>query len=126
MISYLRVRTPPRQPSLSVYGKTWKRGKMTNLIVAPPAETIPATVTAGTSAIGACGTSFIDGQRTPIERLPIQAGNRPLKARSIRQLDKAEAAGRPRHPVADYHGGGHWKARTRYKIVKNLIRSTVR
>lgn len=92
------------------------------LVISPAAEVIPATTTiAGTAEVCPLGTSFIHGQRPAFKRLPIQAGDCPLNIRAIGELDKAEAARRAGHLVANHHGGRNLKARTGYKFVQGLI-----
>ncbi len=93
------------------------------LIISSAAEVIPATTatTAGAGEICARGASFIDGQRPAIERLSIQAGDCPLNILAFAEFDKAEAARRPCHLVANHHGGGHLKARIGYKFGKSCI-----
>ena len=100
-----------------------------NLVISSAAEVVAATTTTATTAgageICARGASFVDGQRAAIERLAIQAGNRPLNILAISELHKAEATGRPCHLVADYHGGSHLKARIGYKFIQPLIGGAV-
>ena len=67
-------------------------------------------------------TGFIHGQGPAIERLSIQAGDCPLYIRAIGELDKAKAARRPRHLVANHYGGGDLKACTGYKFAQALVR----
>src|SRR5271157_61315 len=75
------------------------------LVISSAAEVIPATTsTAGAGEVCARGASFIDGQRPAIERLSIQAGDCALNILAFAEFDKAEAARRPCHLVANHHG----------------------
>ena len=100
------------------------------LVISSAAEVVAATTattatTAGTGEICTWGASFIDGQGTAIERLAIQAGNCPLNILAVGELHKSEATGRPRHLVANDHGGSHLKARIGYEFIQPLIRGAV-
>ena len=57
---------------------------------AAAAEAATTTTTAATTAIFT-RTGFVDGQRTTLELLPVEAGNRLLAVIVRRHLDEAEA-----------------------------------
>ena len=92
------------------------------LVIPPAAEVIAAaattTTTAGAGEISTRGTSFINGQRSALERLPIQAGNCPLHILAFAELNKAEATRCPCHLVTNHHGRSHLKARIGYKFAE--------
>ena len=109
----------PKFANLSVR-EFWK------LVISPPAEFVAAAATATATAAGAgkiCtrGTSFIDGQRSAIKRLAIQASDRPLRILAFGKLNKAEAAGRSCHLVSNHHRRSHLKACIGYKFTETCI-----
>ena len=108
----------PKFANLSVR-EFWK------LVISSPAEVVAAATatatTAGAGKICTRGTSFIDGQRSAIKRLAIQASDCPLHILAFGELNKAEAAGRSCHLIANHHGRSHLKACIGYKFIETCI-----
>lgn len=96
------------------------------LIIAPAAEPIPITTATGSRKVRALGPSFIDGQGTTLEGLPIQAGDCPLNVFALAELDKSETSWSPCHLVPDHHCRGYSKTRSGHKFAERGIGSAMR
>jgi hypothetical protein len=100
-------------------------GKFPALIISSPPEVISAATVAGSAEVRALGTSFIDGQGTALEGLPIQPCDCALNVFALAKLDKAKASWSTCHLVANHHCRGHLKARAGYKFAERRIGSAM-
>jgi hypothetical protein len=77
---------------------------------AAPSTTTPTAATAATPAVSTAATAtptrrplarLIDGERAPIERLPIQLLDRRLRVLVVRKFDECESARLTGHTIGD-------------------------
>jgi len=111
------------------------------LVVAPAAvaaaiATSPATAAAASIATrsaapsspkaGSLGTSFVDGQGSPFEALPIQRSDRALSVFTLDEFDKAKTARLAADFVSNHHGRRHAKARIRDELAQRTVSGAMR
>ena len=102
-------------PARTVYGK------LPDLIISPAAGAIPATIPTRAREVRALRPSFVDGQGTSLQGLPVQACDCPLNVFAIAEFDKTKPSWRPCHLVANDQCRGHLKARIGYKFAERRI-----
>lgn len=97
------------------------------LIISPPSEVVSVAAAGMRSGkVRPPRVSFIDGQGTSLQGLPIQPGNCPLNVFSIAKLDKSETLGGSGYLVAHHNCGGHLETRVGHKIAKRGIGGAMR
>ena len=66
-------------------------------------RSIAVTATTISSEVGARRASLVHGQGTTLQRLAVQARDRPRHVLAFGQLDKAKSPRRTRHLVSNHH-----------------------